>query len=235
MNSQGQGSIEARRIWLDGKLVPWREATIHVLSQSAARGSLVFDVLPCYEGPDGPAIFGLREHSERFLNSAALSGMRLRLGLDEIQRAIGEAVRANPGTQIVKINAYYPGVSLDALPVDEVPTTAIAAFALADLSPGLDEMPKLPPARLQVADVRKMPPWVLSPQAKLAAGYLYSAVAKQQARQEGFDDVLLLDERGDVAESSTDVRCWSSRTTRPSRSGRKEWLPNDWPAPRRPS
>jgi branched-chain amino acid aminotransferase len=202
--STGDGKgIEARRIWVDGTLVPWREATIHVLSQSAARGSLVFDVMPCYAWPDGPAIFGMREHTERFIRSAGLSGMTLRLGLEDLLAAIGETVRANPGTQIVKINAYHPGVSLDVLPVDTEASVAIAAFALADLIPGLEKVGDMPPARLQVTDVRKMPTWVISPQAKLAAGYLYTAVAKQIARKEGFDDVLLLDERGDVAESST--------------------------------
>ncbi|MFQ5514932.1 MAG: aminotransferase class IV [Myxococcota bacterium] len=194
-----------RRIWVNGELVPWPEATLHVLSQSAARGSLVFDVMPCYELPDGPAIFGLREHSERFVRSAELSGMQLPLGLDAILQAIAETVRANPGTEIVKINAYHPGISLDVLPIDPEPSIAIAAFAIADVLPGAGsvEPRRLPPARLQVADVRKMPAWVQPPQAKLAAGYLYSSLAKQRARKEGFDDVLLLDERGEIAESST--------------------------------
>ncbi len=199
MPPEGTGE---RRIWIDGKLVPWEQATLHVLSQSAQRGSLVFDVLPCYASAEGPVILGLREHSQRFLNSASLSGMSLGLDLEGILRAIGEAVRANPGTQIVKLSAYYPGVSLDVLPADATASVAIAAFALKDVLSGM-KPGTIGPARLQIADPRKMPPWVLSPQAKLAAGYLYTAVAKQRARAEGFDDVLLLDERGDVAESST--------------------------------
>lgn len=199
MRQEGTGG---KRIWVDGKLVPWEEVTLHVLSQSVQRGSLVFDVMHCYEGSEGPAILGLREHSQRFLNSASLSGMRLAFGLEEILRGIGETVRANPGAQIVKISAYYPGVSLDVLPVDPTPSVAIAAFPIADILPA-DGSGSFGPARLQIADPRKMPPWVLSPQAKLAAGYLYTSIAKQRARQEGFDDVLLLDERGDVAESST--------------------------------
>ena len=194
-----------RTIWVDGELLPWGEARIHVLSQSVARGSLVFDVMPCYELPDGPAIFGMREHSERFLRSAALCDMRLPIALDEILAGISATVKANPGVQIVKLNAYYPGVSLDALPVDEEASVAIAAFALGDIVPALAgaKLGTLPPCALQVAVPRKMPGWVLSPQAKIAAGYLYTAVAKQRAREDGFDDVLLLDENGDIAESST--------------------------------
>jgi len=199
MSAEGTGE---RRIWVDGTLVPWEQATLHVLSQSAQRASLVFDVMHCYWGPEGPVILGLHEHSQRFLNSASVSAMRLGLELEGLLAAIGETVRANPGAQIVKLSAYYPGVSLDVLPADPTASIAIAAFAIKDILSGV-KLGTPGPARLQVADPRKMPPWVLSPQAKLAAGYLYTSIAKQRARAEGFDDVLLLDERGDVAEAST--------------------------------
>lgn len=194
--------LAKRKIWVDGELIPWHQATLHVLSQSAQRGSLVFDVMHCYEGSEGPTILGLREHCERFLNSTALAAMSLEIGLEDLLRAIGETVRANPDAQLVKLSAYYPGVSLDVLPSDARASVSVAAFAIADLLADVKPR-KHAPARLQIADPRKLPPWVLSPQAKLAAGYLYTAVAKQHARSEGFDDVLLLDERGDVAESST--------------------------------
>jgi branched-chain amino acid aminotransferase len=193
---------EARRIWVDGELVPWERATLHVLSQSAQRGSLVFDFMSVHWLPQGPAVFGLRPHVLRFQNSARLSGMELRLELDGLLRGISEAVHANPGCEVVKISGYYPTVSLDLLPRDERATIAIAALALADA--GIARARGGPrPARLRIPDPRKMPPWVMSPQAKLAAGYLYTSVAKAEARREGFDDVLLLDEQGNLAESST--------------------------------
>jgi branched-chain amino acid aminotransferase len=195
-------STDARRIWIDGRLVPWAEATLHVLSQSAQRGSLVFDVMSCHWLPPGPAVFGLRPHLLRFQNSARLSGMELGRDLDSLLRAVSEAVHANPGCEVVKLSAYYPSFALDVLPRDARATVAVAAFSLADV--GAARPPQGPaPARLQIPDPRKMPPWVMSPQAKLAAGYLYTAVAKAEARRAGFDDVLLLDERGDLAESST--------------------------------
>jgi branched-chain amino acid aminotransferase len=112
-------------------------------------------------------------------------------------------VRANPGAEIVKMSAYHAGVSLDVLPRDPEATIAIAAFSVRDIYPGARSPARPSPASLQIADTRKMPPWVMSPQAKLAAGYLYTAVAKAEAREKGFDDVLLLDERGELAESST--------------------------------
>jgi branched-chain amino acid aminotransferase len=196
--------LASRRIWVDGALVPWERATVHVLGQSIQRGTLVFDFMGVYALPKGPAIFGLREHVERFLRSAELNGMQLRLGPDEIAHAIGETVRANPGAEFVKASAYWPGIGLDVLPTDPAPSVAIAAF-------GYEEIvgrPRPPagarkPARLQIADAIKLPASVLSPQVKIAAGYTHAAVAKARAREAGFDDILFLDARGDVAESST--------------------------------
>ena len=192
-------AIEERQIWVDGKLVPWAQATIHVLSQSAARGSLVFDVMACYWLARGPAIFGLREHLERFIESTRLSRMKLAVDYDGLVEGVRAAVHANPGARIVKVNGYYPGISPDVLPRDAHASVAIAAYLPEDL--GGKRVSD--PARLQIADPRKMPSWVLSPQAKLAAGYLYTAIAKGVAREADFHDVLLLDERGDVNESST--------------------------------
>lgn len=193
-------TTEDRRIWVDGALIPWQDATLHVLSQSAARGSLVFDVMSCHWLERGPAVFGLREHVERFSRSAGLSGMSLPADVDRLLQGVGEAVRANPGCELVKINAYYPGIALDVLPRDPLATVAIAAFSPEDVLPG--PLPPRKPARLQIPDPRKMPPWVMSPQAKLAAGYLYTSVAKARARRDGFDDILLLDEHGNLAESA---------------------------------
>ena len=120
----------------------------------------------------------------------------------ELRAGIGEAVRANPGAELVKISAYYPGVSLDVLPVDPQPDVALAAFTIADIVPGGARASAGGPARLQIAASVKMPARVLSPQVKIAAAYTHAALAKQRARAAGFHDVLFLDERGGLTESS---------------------------------
>ena len=135
----------------------WEGATVHVLSQSLQRGSLVFDVLPLIRDASGGVRgLGLREHTARFINSARLNGMRLRFDLEALLGAIGTVVRANPGCDTVKLSAYYPGVSLDVLPVDAEADVAIAAFAGADLMPGMERARK--PARLQLAASPKLKP-----------------------------------------------------------------------------
>ena len=88
-----------RRIWLDGELVPWEQATVHILSHSLQRGSLIFDYMSVHETARGPAVFRLREHVGRFLDSARLVGLPLVQTGAEIEAAILDTVRAQPGRQ----------------------------------------------------------------------------------------------------------------------------------------
>lgn len=196
-------SLSERRIWLNGRLVPWAEATVHVLSQSIQRGTLVFDVMPIYWLKRGPAIVGLDEHAERFKQSMELAGMTPPYDVRALRAGIAEAVKANPGAELVKVSGYYPGVSVDVLPVDPQPDVAIAAFAIGDVVTGGKRANAGGPARLQIAASPKMPASVLSPQVKIAAGYTHAAFAKARARKAGFHDVLFLDGDGSLTESST--------------------------------
>jgi branched-chain amino acid aminotransferase len=86
-----------RQIWIDGEYFPWAQATVHVLAHSHQRGSLIFDYMSVHETPRGPAVFRLADHVQRFLRSAELVGLPLALGAPEIEAAILETVRRNPG------------------------------------------------------------------------------------------------------------------------------------------
>ena len=196
-------SLSERKIWRNGRMIPWADATVHVLAQSIQRGTLVFDVMPIYWPKRGPAILGLDEHCERFVQSMELALMAPPYGVRELRAGIADAVRANPGAELVKLSGYYPGVSLDVLPVDAKPDVAIAAFSLEDIVPGGMRANARGPAKLQIAASPKMPAAVLSPQVKIAAGYTHAAFAKQRARAAGFHDVLFLDAAGSLTESST--------------------------------
>ncbi len=196
-------SLSERKIWRNGRVIPWADATVHVLGQSIQRGTLVFDVMPIYWVKRGPVILGLDEHTERFVQSMQLAGMTPPYGVGELRAGIREAVHANPGAELVKISGYYPGVSLDVLPVDPKPEVAIAAFAIGDIVPGGQRANARGPAKLEIAAATKMPKTVLSPQVKIAAGYTHAAFAKQHARANGFHDVLFLDADGSLTESST--------------------------------
>src|SRR4029434_10446830 len=86
-----------RRICIAASLVPWQAATVHVLSHSLARGSLVFDYLSVHETPRGAGIFRLAEHLQRFERSVAIVGLPMRQSFEELFAGACEVVRANPG------------------------------------------------------------------------------------------------------------------------------------------
>jgi branched-chain amino acid aminotransferase len=194
-----------RRLWIDGELVPWERATVHVLSHSLQRGSLVFDYTSVHQTPRGQAVFRLRDHLERFLHSASLVGLPMERGLDELLAASRATSRANPGATSFKISAYLPSVEIDVVPMDERVSVAIAVYdsirdvALRTPSP----RPSAPTLRLKVERTRRRLAPSLPPAAKAAANYLGPMMAKWAARREGYDEVVLLDAAGNLAEGPT--------------------------------
>jgi branched-chain amino acid aminotransferase len=196
-----------RRIWLDGELVPWDRATVHILSHSLQRGSLIFDFLSVHETPRGPAIFRLREHVERLLRSAELVGLPLRMGAKEISDAIVLTVRENPGSTHVKISAFIASVEVDVVPADDRVSVAIAAYDpgadIAARKPGGQKPPKAT-LRLWIEKTRRNRRRdIIDPQAKVSANYVSPMAAKWEARRQGYDDVLLEDQYGYIAEGPT--------------------------------
>jgi branched-chain amino acid aminotransferase len=196
-----------RTIWLDGRLVPWGEVTVHVLSHSMARGSLVFDYMSVHATPRGPAIFRLPEHVGRFLKSVELVGLPLALGEAELRRACVEAVRVNPGAKVVKLNAFLPSVEVDVVPVDDHVAVAAAAYdPWEDVQARKDVPPARPPKTVRLwleKERRQRRPDILHPHAKVAANYASPMAAKWQAKRRGYDEVLLVDEQGFLAEGPT--------------------------------
>ncbi|MAE96263.1 MAG: hypothetical protein CL910_16545 [Deltaproteobacteria bacterium] len=196
-----------RLIWLDGALVPWAQATVHILSHSHARGSLVFDFMSIHETPRGPAIFRLADHVARFLTSAELVGLPLGRSAEELEAACLEAVRANPGSAVVKLQAFLPSVEIDVVPVDDHVAVAAAAFhprndVLAHKGVPVPD----PPATVRIwleKERRQRRPDIMHPHAKVAANYASPMAAKWSARRRGYDEVLLVDEQGFVAEGPT--------------------------------
>jgi branched-chain amino acid aminotransferase len=199
------GAVE-RRIWLDGELVPWDQATVHVLSHSLQRGSLIFDYMSVHATPRGRAIFRLREHVERFLRSAELVGLPLRRDREAIEAAIVETVRANPGATAVKVSGYLASIEVDVVPLDDRVSLAIAAYdPSADIVRHKSQKPRASPVlRIWIEkDRRNRRDDIVPPQAKVAANYTSPMGAKWAAQRAGYDEILLLDEQGFVAEGPT--------------------------------
>jgi branched-chain amino acid aminotransferase len=200
-----------RRIWVDGELIPWEQATVHLLSHSLQRGSLIFDYMSLHSTPRGPALFRLGDHVDRFLRSAELVGLPLAHDAKSIADAIVVTVRANPGATSVKVSAYLPSIEVDVVPLDDHVALAVAAY-----DPGADIVahkavkPRFSPAlRLWIEkDRRNRRQDIVPPQAKVAANYTSAMFAKWAARRAGYDEILLVDQDGYVAEGPTTNVFW---------------------------
>jgi len=196
-----------RRIWLNGDLVPWEAATVHVLSHSLQRGSLVFDYMSVHRSPRGAGIFRLDLHVSRLFTSCELMGLPISQTPGEVAEAIALAVRANPGARAVKVSAYYASVEVDVVPMDRRVTLAIAAYdPRADI---VDRLPGEPPGKARTVRLwlekkaHQRRDDIVSPQAKVSANYASSMTAKTLAQAQGFDEILLVDEEGQLAEGPT--------------------------------
>jgi len=196
-----------RSLWIDGVFVPWGEATTHVLSHSHQRGSLIFDFLRVVAADRGPALFRLREHVERLQRSAELMGLPLRQDVDTLCAATVATVARNPGATDVKISAYLPAIEVDVVPLDDRVSVAIAAYEpAADIQAHKPAPPRPRPETLRVwieKDLHNRRKDILTPQAKVAANYASPMLAKWRARKAGYDEVLLTDASGHIAEGPT--------------------------------
>jgi branched-chain amino acid aminotransferase len=211
VSSQSQKASDSgvvdRLIWLDGAFVPWSAATVHVLSHSLQRGSLVFDYMSVHATPRGPAIFRLGSHVDRMLHSCVLMGLPIGLDRPAIEAAIIATVRRNPAATAVKASAYFASVEVDVVPLDTRVSVAIAAYdPRADI---IDRLPgDRPAAKATIGvwlekTVRNRRDDIVSPQAKVSANYASTMTAKALAKRQGYDEILLVDEDGRLAEGPT--------------------------------
>jgi branched-chain amino acid aminotransferase len=186
-----------RPVWLDGTIVAHEAATASVLSHAMQRGSLVFDVATF--GPRG--IFRMREHIERLLRSARIVGLAVAHDVAALEDATRAAVRASELSEgIIRWSAFLPSVEPDLVPADVHARVAIAAYSPS----ALGGKPK--PSAFRVAifdDARKAAPEAITPLAKVSAAYLGPMLARRRAVAAGFDEVILLDRDGNVAETPT--------------------------------
>ena len=191
---------------MDGQLIPWARATVHLLSHSLQRGSLIFDYMSVHETPRGVAVFRLQEHVERFLNSAEIVGLELEQDASQLVGAVCQTVAANPGATAAKVCAYIPSIEVDVVPSDPHVAVAVAAYnPVSDIiAKNQGEYHFRPALRLWIEkELRNRRGDIIPPQAKVAASYVSPMIAKWQARKRGYDEVLLLDQEGAIAEGPT--------------------------------
>lgn len=199
------GDTSERTIWVNGAFRPWREVTVHLLSHSLQRGSLVFDYMGIHEGARGPAIFRLAEHVARFARSVRCLGLELPYDEARLRGACVETAQKNPGSTAIKVCAYLPSLEVDVVPMDPRLEIAIAAYDVEAEMVASKPAPYRRPAicRLKLERARKRIDAHLPTDAKAAANYLGVMMAKRAARAEGYDEIVTLDETGLLAEGPT--------------------------------
>jgi branched-chain amino acid aminotransferase len=198
-------------VWYGGELVRWGDANASLLCHGMQRGALVFDVGALRLGTAGePLLFRPREHIVRFLRSAELIGLDIRWDEGALFEATLQTVRASlKGGHVaglVRWSAFVPTVEADVVPRAGIrASVCIAVIRPEDTVTGTAAAPPRPAwVRVTVpSDVRKAGPEVFPPQAKVAASYLGPMLAKRHALATGFDEVVLLDGHGRLAEAPT--------------------------------
>ena len=187
-------------IWMDGKLVPWRDATTHVLTHSLHYGLSVFEGVRAYKTAQGTAIFRLKEHTQRLINSAHIYMMKIPYSGEQLMEAQKELVRANKlESCYLRPIAFYGSEKMGVSPRGAAVHVAIAAWPWGAYlgEEGLEKG-----IRVKTASFSRHHVNVTMPRAKLASTYANSILANLEATQDGYDEALLLDTMGFVAEGA---------------------------------
>ena len=188
------------KIWHNGKWINWDDAKIHVLSHVVSYGSAVFEGIRCYDTKQGPAIFRLREHMQRLINSARIYRMELPYSVDDFSNTACELVRIN------KMNACYvkpivlrgygeAGVNPQKSPIEAyMACWSWGAYLGADaVTKGVD---------VGVSSWTRIAPNTLPAMSKAAANYMNSQLINMEARANGFVEGIALDSAGQISEGS---------------------------------
>ncbi|MBN2247775.1 MAG: branched-chain amino acid transaminase [Coriobacteriia bacterium] len=191
---------EVEFIWMDGKLVPWADANVHVLTHALHYGTGVFEGIRCYETPDGPAVFRLIEHMERFERSARMLFMDLGYSVDEMVEAVKETIRANklPACYIRPIAFRGYGV----MGLDPIPAPVSVSIAAWPWETYMGEEALIRGVDVGVSSWRQRSANAMPPAIKSTGNYLNSSLARIEANRHGYNEAVMLNEDGRVCEGT---------------------------------
>ena len=186
------------KIWMNGRLVAWEDARIHVLTHTLHYGTGVFEGIRCYETSTGPAVFRLTDHMERLHASAKILMMPLPYSVEELVEACKETVRANglPSCYVRPI-AYYGYGEMGVSPLAATVDVAIACWPWGAY---LGEEALLRGARMKISSWARHDHNTMPPAAKTTGNYVNSSLAKVEAIKAGYDEAIMLNPQGFVSE-----------------------------------
>ncbi len=192
---------KAKAVWLDGRLVPWEEAQIHVLTHTLHYGLGVFEGIRAYRCADGgSAVFRLREHIERLFDSARICLMKIPYTREQVERACIETLKANGlASGYIRPIAFIGDGVMGLHPKDNPVRLAIATW---EWGAYLGEEGLRNGIRVKISSFARQHVNTHMNKAKVCGHYVNSILAKLEVTQAGYDEALLLDTDGYVAEAS---------------------------------
>ena len=193
---------EVGKIWMNGKLVPFKDAKVHVLTHALHYSTAVFEGIRCYNTPNGSAIFRLTEHVDRFFNSAKLYGMKMRYTKKQITDAIIRTVKAS-GLKDCYIRpiAYYGYGTMGLTPTLNKVDVSISCW---EWKMGESKAGKFSGAKCKISKWVRIDSRSQPMRAKSAANYSNAALARVEALKSGYDEAIMLNYNGKVAEGSAE-------------------------------
>src|SRR6266511_2732952 len=192
------GFTPTESIWFNGRLVPWQDAQVHVLAHCLHYGTGVFEGMRSYPTEEGPAIFRLDAHLERLFASAALYELEIPYTQAALAEASLEVVRANRlEASYLRPVAFFDAATLSVWTKECPVTVAIAAVPTGKYLANADEGVRVTVSPIRKFDNSAIPAW-----AKACGQFINSARAVNDAQRRGFDEALLLNSQGLIAEGS---------------------------------
>ncbi|MGC8609221.1 MAG: branched-chain amino acid transaminase [Thermoplasmata archaeon] len=192
-------SKENIKVWWDGKIKPFNEAKVPILNHSMQYGSGIFEGIRAYETPKGPSIFRLKEHVRRFFRSAKIYDIEIKYSQEEVIDAIKEIVRENGFRNCyIRPFIFYYDDNIQ-LPTEGKKTSLyIVPFPLANYIENSSGI------KCKISSWVRIDSYVLPVQAKASGNYINSLLAIKEAKASGFDEAIMMDRDGYVAEGSAE-------------------------------
>ncbi len=187
-------------IWMDGELVAWEDAKVHVLTHAMHYGTSVFEGVRAYDTQRGPAIFRHHEHLDRLEGSAKLYYMDLPFSKEQLREATHELITRNGFRSCYIRPLVFRGHGPMGLDPEANPVQAM--IAVWEWGAYLGDEGKRDGIRAKVSSWRRISPGSLIPHAKAGGQYLNSVLAKIESKRGGYDEAILLDDKGNVCEGS---------------------------------
>jgi len=193
---------ETGKIWMNGKLVPFKNAKVHVLTHALHYSTSIFEGIRCYDTPEGSAIFRLPEHVERFFNSAKMYSMKMPYSKKRISDAIIKTVKASNLKQCyIRPLAYYGYGTMGLTPTNNKVDISISCW---EWKMGESKAGKFSGAKCKISKWIRIDSKSQPMQAKSAANYSNAALARMEAINAGYDEAIMLNNKGHVAEGSAE-------------------------------